>query len=141
MFGKKIKLYVYVLFSNILKEEGKVVFVKNYFDLNIILFIFYGDERGFYVSEIGRDKIILKLFNFLRFFLGFYYDKDDMWSLFNVIVIYGYWVYFVYFDDVILNDRGKDKIWNELKKEFDKLIGEVEVNYLYLELIRVFELI
>ena len=140
MFGKKIKLYVYVPPSNILKEEGKAALVKNYPDLNTISSIFYGDERGSYASEIGRDKTIPKLFNFPRFSSGFYYDKDDMWSLFNAIAIYGYWAHFVHPDDVISNDRGKDKTWNELKKEFDKLIGEVEANHPYLEPIRASEL-
>ena len=141
MFGKKIKLYVYVPPSNILKEEGKAALVKNYPDLNVIASVFYGDsDRGAYASEIGRDKTIPKLFNFPRFSSGFYYDKDDMWSLFNAIAIYGYWAHFVHPDDVISNDRGKDKTWNELKKEFDKLIGEVEANHPYLEPIRASEL-
>ncbi|WP_339019645.1 DUF2194 domain-containing protein [Fusobacterium animalis] len=141
MFGKKIKLYVYVPPSNILKEEGKEALVKNYPDLNVIASVFYGDsERGAYASEIGRDKTIPKLFNFPRFSSGFYYDKDEMWSLFNAIAIYGYWTHFVHPDDVISDDRGMNKTWKELKQEFDKLIGEVEANHPYLEPIRASEL-
>lgn len=140
MFGTKIKLYVYVPPSNILKEEGKAALVKNYPDLNVISSIFYGDERGSYASEIGRDKIIPKLFNFPRFSSGFYYEKDDMWSLFNAIAVYGYWAHFVHPDDVISDDRGKDKTWNELKQEFDKVIGEVQANLPYLEPMRASEL-
>ena len=134
MFGKKIKLYVYVPPSNILKEEGKATLVKNYPDLNVIASVFYGDsDRGAYASEIGRDKTIPKLFNFPRFSSGFYYEKDEMWSLFNAIAIYGYWTHFVHPDDVISNDRSMNKSWSELKQEFDKLIGEVEANHPYLE--------
>jgi len=141
MFGKKIKLYVYVPPSNILKEEGKEALVKNYPDLNVIASVFYGDsDRGAYASEIGRDKTIPKLFNFPRFSSGFYYDKDEMWSLFNAIAIYGYWTHFVHPDDVISDDRGMNKTWKELKQEFDKLIGEVEANHPYLEPIRASEL-
>lgn len=140
MFGTKIKLYVYVPPSNILKEEGKAALVKNYPDLNVISSIFYGDERGSYASEIGRDKIIPKLFNFPRFSSGFYYEKDDMWSLFNAIAVYGYWAHFVHPDDVISDDRGKDKTWNELKQEFDKVIGEVQANLPHLESIKTSEL-
>ena len=141
MFGKKIKLYVYVPPSNILKEEGKATLVKNYPDLNVIASVFYGDsDRGAYASEIGRDKTIPKLFNFPRFSSGFYYEKDEMWSLFNAIAIYGYWTHFVHPDDVISNDRSMNKSWSELKQEFDKLIGEVEANHPYLEPIRTSEL-
>ena len=141
MFGKKIKLYVYVPPSNILKEEGKEALVKNYPDLNVISSVFYGDsDRGAYASEIGRDKTIPKLFNFPRFSSGFYYDKDEMWSLFNAIAVYGYWAHFVHPDDVISDDRGMNKTWKELKQEFDKLIGEVEADHPYLESIRASEL-
>lgn len=141
MFGNKIKLHVYVPPSNILKEEGKAALAKNYPDLNVIASVFYGDsERGAYSSEIGRDKVIPKLFNFPRFSSGFYYDKDDIWSLFNAIAVYGYWAHFVHPDDVISDDRGKNKTWTELKQEFDKVIGEVQANLPYLEPIRASEL-
>lgn len=141
MFGNKIKLHVYVPPSNILKEEGKAALAKNYPDLNVIASVFYGDsERGAYSSEIGRDKVIPKLFNFPRYSSGFYYDKDDIWSLFNAIAVYGYWGHFVHPDDVISDDRGKNKTWTELKQEFDKVIWEVQANLPYLEPIRASEL-
>lgn len=137
MFGKKVKLYTYVPPSNLLKEEGKRAITRYYPDINVISAIFYGDsDRGAYAREVGRDRTFPQIYNFPRFSSGFYYDKDGMWSLFNAIAIYGYWAHFFHPDDVISNDRGKDKSWKELKIEFDKILGEVESNFPYLQPMR-----
>ena len=56
-----------------------------------------------------------------------------MWNLFNALAVYGYWTHFVHPDDVIAEDRGKDKTWKQLKAEFERTIGEVNKIFPYLK--------
>ncbi len=66
-----------------------------------------------------------------RFSSGFSYDKDDLWGIFNALAVYGYMSHFVHPDDVISDDRGFGKDWNQLYHEFEKVILEVEKRFPY----------
>lgn len=56
-----------------------------------------------------------------------------MWNLINAMAVYGYWTHFVHPDDVIAEDRGKDKTWKELRAEFERTIREVNTLYPFLK--------
>lgn len=134
LLGKNIKLYSYVPPSNILKERGEKDLLEAFPDLKTISSIFYGDEsKGAFVTEVGRDEKFPSIYTMPRFSSGFSYDKDDLWGIFNALAVYGYMSHFVHPDDVISDDRGFGKDWNQLYHEFEKVILEVEKRFPYLE--------
>ena len=134
LFGSKVKLYTYVAPSNIGTDRGMKILKKNYPDLKTISTVFYGYlEEGAYVQEVGANPEIPGVYNMPRFSSGFFYSTDEMWNLFNALAVYGYWTHFVHPDDVIAEDRGKDKTWKQLKAEFERTIGEVNKIFPYLK--------
>lgn len=134
LFGSKVKLYTYVAPSNIGIDEGMKILKKNYPDLKTISTVFYGYiEEGAYVQEVGANPEIPGVYNIPRFSSGFFYSTDGMWNLSNALALYGYWTHFVHPDDVIAEDRGKDKTWKQLKTEFERTIGEVNKTFPYLK--------
>ena len=133
LFGKKVKLYTYVAPSNIGTDRGMAILKKNYPDLKTISTVFYGNvKEGSYVQEVGQNPAIPGVYNMPRFSSGFFYDTDEMWNLINAMAVYGYWTHFVHPDDVIAEDRGKDKTWKELRAEFERTISEVNALYPFL---------
>ncbi len=134
LFGKKVKLYTYVAPSNIGNDRGMRILKKSYPDLKTISTVFYGNvNEGSYVQEVGKNDAVPGVYNMPRFSSGFFYDKDEMWNLINAMAVYGYWTHFVHPDDVIAEDRGEDKTWEELRAEFERTIGEVNALYPYLQ--------
>lgn len=134
LLGRNVKLYSYVPPSNILKNRGKVNLVKAFPHLKTISSLFYGDEsKGAFVTEIGRDDEIPEIYTMPRFSSGFAYNEDDLWGMFNAIGIYGYMSHFVHPDDIISDDRGFGKDWEQIFKEFEKMILEIENRFPYFE--------
>lgn len=141
LFGRKVNLYSYVAPSNILKSRGKKALVQGIPTLKTISGLFYGEERGSYITEIGRDSEIDTIYNFPRFSSGFAYDIDEIWATFNAVALYGYMSHFVHPDDIISSDDryfGKD--WEGSFKDFEKTIIESEKRYPYLDGITASEL-
>lgn len=137
LFGSKVKLYTYVAPSNIGTDRSIGILKKGYPDLKVISTIFYGSvEEGSYVQEVGRNSRVPSLYDLPRFSSGFYYEKGEMWKIFNALALYGYWSHFIHPDDVIAEDRGKDKTWRQLKSEFEKTIGEVNRYFPHLKSMR-----
>lgn len=137
LFGSKVKLYTYVPPSNIIRNEGLEAIVKNFPDMNTVSAIFYGNsDEGAYVQEVERNRDFPSLYNLPRFSSGFYYDNNEMWSLYNAIATYGYWSHFVHPDDLISKDRSRNKSWAELKGEFEKILIDVEANMPFLTSMR-----
>lgn len=134
LLGKNVKLYSYVPPSNILKNRGKEILLKSFPNLKTISSLFYGDEeKGAFITEIGKDDEFPSIYTMPRFSSGFFYDKDDLWGIFNAIAIYGYMSHFVHPDDIISDDRGFGKDWSQLYKEFEAMILEVEKRFPYFE--------
>ena len=127
-------MYTYVAPSNIGNDRGMRILKKSYPDLKTISTVFYGNvNEGSYVQEVGKNDAVPGVYNMPRFSSGFFYDKDEMWNLINAMAVYGYWTHFVHPDDVIAEDRGEDKTWEELRAEFERTIGEVNALYPYLQ--------
>lgn len=134
LLGKNVKLYSYVPPSNILKNRGKEILLKSFPDLKTISSLFYGDEeKGAFVTEIGKDDEFPSIYTMPRFSSGFFYEKDDLWGIFNAIAVYGYMSHFVHPDDIISDDRGLGKDWSQLYKDFESTILEVEKRFPYFE--------
>lgn len=134
MWGDKIEIYSYVPPSNILTPRGKTILQKHYPNLKIISSLFYGDEEdGSFITEVGRDKDYPNIYLLPRFSSGFSVNDEKMWSIYNVLALYGYYSHFVHPDDILSEDRGYGKDWEQLLREFERMVGNIEKNLPYLE--------
>jgi hypothetical protein len=96
--------------------------------LKIISSIYLPNKQGdAYVQElsIASDGII----EFPRISAGYEKKDETMWSIYNGVNLYGIVTHFVHPDDVINPDRNGGKNWEQLSKEFDSMVGEVNRKY------------
>lgn len=134
LWGDKIEIYSYVPPSNILSFRGKKALHNHYPDLKIISSLFYGDEGdGSFITEVGKDKDFPTIYLLPRFSSGFSRTDEKMWNIYNALALYGYFSHFVHPDDILAEDRGYGKDWEQLLREFEGMLGEVNENFPQLE--------
>lgn len=134
LWGENIEIYSYVPPSNILSFRGKQALYNHYPDLKIISSLFYGDdEKGSFITEVGRDKDFPTIHLLPRFSSGFSRTDEKMWNIYNALALYGYFSHFVHPDDILSEDRGYGKDWEQLLREFEGILGEVNDNFPQLE--------
>lgn len=56
-----------------------------------------------------------------------------MWNIYNALAVYGYYSHFIHPDDILSEDRGYGKDWEQLLREFENMLEEVDKNLPYLE--------
>lgn len=134
LWGEDIKIYSYVPPSNILTFRGKKILYNHYPNLKIISSLFYGDgDKGSFVTEVGRDSDFPSIYLLPRFSSGFSKDEEKMWNIYNALAMYGYFSHFVHPDDILSEDRGYGKDWEQLLREFEGILGDLNENLPYLE--------
>ena len=133
LWGDNIEIYSYVPPSNILTFRGKKVLYQHYPNLKIISSLFYGAGDGSFVTEIGRDKDFPSIYLLPRFSSGFSATEEKMWSIYNALAIYGYYSHFIHPDDILSEDRGYGKDWEQLLREFETMLEDIDRNLPYLE--------
>lgn len=133
LWGDNIEIYSYVPPSNILTTRGKKVLYKHYPNLKIISSLFYGAGDGSFVTEVGRDRDFPSIYLLPRFSSGFSATEEKMWNIYNALAVYGYYSHFIHPDDILSEDRGYGKDWEQLLREFENMLEEVDKNLPYLE--------
>lgn len=134
LWGENIEIYSYVPPSNILGKRGKEILHRHYPKLKIISSLFYGESQdGSFITEVGRDRDIPELYLLPRFSSGFSKDDEKMWSIYSALGIFGYYSHFVHPDDILSEDRGYGKDWEQLLREFEGMLVDIEKNFPDLE--------
>lgn len=134
LWGDEVKIYSYVPPSNILTLKGKEILHKHYPELKIISSLFYGGgDDGSFITEIGKDKDFPSIYLLPRFSSGFSKSDEKMWNIYSALATYGYYSHFVHPDDILSEDRGNGKDWEQLLREFENMIGDIDKNLPYLE--------
>lgn len=133
LWGEDIEIYSYVPPSNILTTKGKKILYQHYPNLKIISSLFYGAGKGSFVTEVGRDKDYPSIYLLPRFSSGFSATQEKMWNIYNALAVYGYYSHFIHPDDILSEDRGYGKDWEQLLREFENMLEEIDINFPYLE--------
>jgi len=126
-----MKLYSYVPPSNILAKEGKVAIKNAIPSIKVLCGLYIGQEKGVYETEFGRDVDVPELYTYPRFSSGFFYE-DMKWPILNGIATHGAFVHFFHPDDIFDPIRSKNKNWEEMLKEMQEILGDVNYNFPFL---------
>jgi len=89
-------------------------------------------KKGVLITKVGWDKDEPSLYDFPRFTSGFIYKNDMMFDLYKGIALYGIVDHFIHPDDILDEDRGEGKNWEELKKELSLYFENVNKKFGFL---------
>jgi hypothetical protein len=132
MYGG-LEARVYVPPSNMLSLIGKRVLKENLPSLEVLSGLYSSaPEKGVLITKIGWDKDEPSLYNFPRFTSEFAYDQVMMFDMYKGIALYGIVHHFVHPDDILDDERGQGKNWEELKKEFSLYFDNVNDKFGFL---------
>lgn len=113
-----VKLYTYVPPSNYLSEEGRQAVVEAMPDLRVISGVYTNEEEdgAVYVQDFGvaEDGIV----ELPRATSGMLNEAYDNFAGLSVGGLYGIFSHFVHPDDILDEERGQGKSWEELFREF-----------------------
>jgi hypothetical protein len=129
----KLKPKVYVAPSNMIGKTGKKVLKESISSIEVLAGLYNGSpEKGVLITKIGWDKDVPKLFDLPRFSSGFAYSDIEMLNIYKGIALYGIVHHFIHPDDILDDERGKGKTWEELKKEFSKYFTNINEKFGFL---------
>lgn len=124
---------VYVAPSNMIGATGKKVLKENLPSLEVLSGMYSGSvKKGVLITKVGWDKDEPSLYDFPRFTSGFIYKNDMMFDLYKGIALYGIVDHFIHPDDILDEDRGEGKNWEELKKELSLYFENVNKKFGFL---------
>lgn len=130
LYGEEVKIFSYVPPSNILTKEGKKALTIAMPELKSISGVYMGDyEPGILLQEVGRDPDYPQLYSLPRFSSGFHYNEDLMWTIYNAIGAYGCVSHFIHPDDIMDQERGQGKSWEQLKKEYENIFAQINTHF------------
>ncbi|MEI6857673.1 DUF2194 domain-containing protein [Psychrilyobacter sp.] len=132
MYGG-LEAKVYVPPSNMIGATGKRVLKENLPSLEVLSGIYSGaKEKGVLITHIGWDKDEPSLYNFPRFSSGVIYDRVMMFDMYKGIALYGIFHHFIHPDDILDEERGQGKNWEELKKDLSLYFENVNEKFGFL---------
>lgn len=132
MYGG-LEAKVYVPPSNMLSLTGKQVLRENLPSLEVLSGLYSaGEEKGVLITEIGWDPDEPSLYDFPRFSFGYLYSDIMMLNIYKGIALYGIYHHFIHPDDILDEDRGEGKNWEELKKELSLYFENVNEKFGFL---------
>jgi len=124
---------VYVPPSNIIGKTGKKVLKENLPSLEVLSGIYNsGAEKGVLITKIGWDEDEPSLYDFPRFTSGFIFDNTKMMAMYQGVALYGIFHHFIHPDDILDEERGEGKNWEELKKGFTLYFKDVNDKFGFL---------
>jgi len=124
---------IYVPPSNMIGVTGKKVLRENLPSLEVLSGLYSaGEEKGVLITHIGWDKDEPTLYDFPRFSSGVAYKNTTMLNIYKGIALYGIVHHFLHPDDLLDVDRGEEKSWEELKKEFSLYFENVNGKFGFL---------
>jgi len=132
MYGG-LQARIYVPPSNMLGVTGKKVLKENLPSLEVLSGLYNGGgEKGVLITKIGWDEDEPSLYNFPRFSSGILYDDIEMLGIYKGIALYGIVHHFFHPDDLLDNERGDGKSWEELKEEFSRYFKNINEKFGFL---------
>lgn len=122
----------YVPPSNIITEEGIKALKKGIPSINVIssLYVVGNDELA-YEQEFSKGKD--GIYNFPRYSSGYDFEEFEKWMIYNGITINGVFSHFIHPDDILDPERNHGMSWEELKKDFEKIMEIVYKDFRWLE--------
>ncbi len=126
------KIKGYVPPSNIITEEGIKALKEGIPSINVIASLYVaGNDKLAYEQEFSKDSD--GMYNFPRYSSGYDYEEFEKWMIYNGITINGVFSHFIHPDDILDPERNHGMSWQELKKDFEKLMKEVYQDFRWLE--------
>ncbi len=125
------RMVSYVPPSNVLSPEGRAALKRAWPDMAIIASLYPEDESGHsYVQEyeIAADGIL----ELPRITSGYFERPFDRWAEANTMTSLGIISHFIHPDDVINDERSGNKSWDDLYKEYSKLLSRWDKTYPWL---------
>lgn len=124
-------LRVYVPPSNIISPDGRTALLNAVPSIKIISSISskeVDDDQYEQEFEKSADGIL----EMPRLSSG--YNKEfSLWVAFNSITLMGVFSHFIHPDDVMDDERGENKSWAELYKQYDGIMSEIHSNFHWLK--------
>lgn len=124
-------IQVYVPPSNVMGEEGRRALKKSFPEMKVIASLYAeSDSTHEYIQEfsVAEDGII----ELPRITSG--YSRTDIhdWYIKNAVTSIGVFSHFVHPDDILDKDRGENKSWPDLLKDFQFMMAELQQKYPWL---------
>lgn len=130
VYGEDVRVYSYVPPSNLLTKEGKGALIDVFPYMKSLSGIFTGDEeKGLLIQDVGRDPDFEKLYSLPRFSSGLFYTPEVMWGIYNALATYGSVSHFFHPDDIIDDERGAGRSWEELKRSYEEIFKDINSNF------------
>lgn len=121
----------YVPPSNILSSIGRQAVRKALPELKSISSVYlddYTDNSYIQEFEVSSDGIL----ELPRLSSGYDNNQFNNWSILNGITSIGVFSHFIHPDDILDNERSKNRSWDEMSNEYDELLGKAYKNYKWL---------
>jgi len=132
MYGG-LEARVYVPPSNMISLMGKRVLRENLPSLEVLSGLYSATpEKGVLTTNIGWDLDEPSLYNFPRFSSGVVYERVMMFNIYKGIALYGIFHHFIHPDDILDEERGQGKNWEELKEGFSLYFKNVNDKFGFL---------
>ncbi|PLT32608.1 DUF2194 domain-containing protein [Bacillus sp. V5-8f] len=121
----------YVPPSNVLSEQGKAAIQKALPSIKIISSLYIEDPtESAYVQEFEKKG---KFIEMPRLTSGYEDSNENKWLLSNGITSLGMFSHFIHPDDILDENRGNSKSWNELSTEFSHIMKDTKNRYPWLQ--------
>jgi hypothetical protein len=127
----KYKVMSYVPPSNVLGPEGRQALIHEWPNLAVIASLYGVDESNrAYVQEfeVADDGII----EMPRVTSGFFDVPYNVWFEANTMTSVGLFSHFLHPDDLTDIERGQQKSWKDLYKEFEHMLSRLDTTYPWL---------
>ena len=125
------RMIVYVPPSNVLDPEGREALKKGWPDMAVISSLYGEDASGLaYVQEfeIAEDRIL----EMPRLTSGYTENAFDRWMMANALTTHGFFSHFIHPDDLFDGQRGGNRSWEQLYREFSAMLRRLDRTYPWL---------
>jgi hypothetical protein len=132
VFGD-MKPKVYVPPSNMIGRSGKEVLKETIPSIEVLSGLYSGvPEKGVLITKIGWDKDEPSFYDLPRLSTGFIYSDKTMLNIYKGIALHGIVHHFIHPDDILDDERGEGKSWEELKEGFSKYFTKINKKFGFL---------
>lgn len=121
----------YVPPSNVIGPTGLEAIKEALPNLKVISSLYAGDMLGAFIQEFEQDKGEGDIFHLPRLSSGYSVANSEQNLAFDGLANFGVFTHFVHPDDLIDAERSRNYTftWEEMKKEFEDFLTEVDEKY------------